>query len=623
MCGIVVCASLSDSPNQKKVFKNVHEALAHRGPHGSGTWFSDNSPKSQHFALGHHRLAIVDLSEKANQPLIGQKGSRIIVNGEIYNADKLRNELKASYKFQTHSDSEVLLAVLDIFGIHGLSKIDGMFAFAYVPSDQSSLWVGRDRLGIKPLYWAREGDAFWFASEAQPLARALNRKLDNHGFTEWARYQFQTSDRTFFEGVQSVPAGHILTVKDGQLKMRKYWSLDDHLPSGNVTQISNSDAQNRLAELIESSVKDHLMSDVEIATITSGGMDSSWISAIAAQNGVSKAFVGRYMEDGHDESKYARRVADHCGLDLEVIDISAEDYFFGLRELGKVGDYPVAGPGAVGQLIVARRISESHRVVLAGTGGDELFLGYVRDRLPLIAMSLLNAATGSDSSAWAEISGDINGLVGYGPMLKKFSDASGFSNPLSGFLAIVQRTNSKNGIFRLNQDVVDDVDSELRAFIAPNGVENLFELHDALIRYEVGKFLPSLLHVEDRVTMAYGLESRVPIIGLELLEFLLKLPLEVRLGGSKPKDLIRGVASELLPTEVLDRKDKMGFPVPLNNWARGAGKKEILRTLQSLSDRELDFINPSTLSEVLKSQDFAGRQLWAALTLENWLSVNS
>jgi asparagine synthase (glutamine-hydrolysing) len=380
MCGISGVISEEISPNVKNRFPILFDNLAHRGPHGSqiseGSFV--NSGK-MNFVFGHHRLAVVDLDSRADQPLVSDKGSKLIINGEIYNSNQLRIKLIQSYNFKTTSDSEVALAVLEVYGLAGVAMLDGMFAFAFYPAGDSSIWLGRDRLGIKPLYFAKENDDVWFSSEAKPLAKALGRTLDEIGVNEWVQYQFQVSDRTFFNGISSVPPGHVLTIKDGRIKSREYWNIENHLAGNNLSKLSIDDATINLRDLLEKSVDHHLMADVEIASITSGGMDSSSVSALAA-SGVKAAFMGRYLEDGYDESEYARAVAHKANLDLQVIDISLEDFFGALPLVASSLDYPVAGPGAVGQFLVSKIIAKSHRVVLAGTGGDELFLGYTRDQ---------------------------------------------------------------------------------------------------------------------------------------------------------------------------------------------------------------------------------------------------
>lgn len=617
MCGISGFMGNAATPGVTSKFNSLFSKLAHRGPNGSVTWASSDSD-TPFFTLGHHRLAINDLGERANQPLVGPKGSRLIVNGEIYNSPQIRKKL-SSYQFKTSSDSESLLAVLDTFGLQGMSMVDGMFAFAYIPEGGNALWLGRDRLGIKPLYWCKESEGIWFSSEAKPLAQSLGKRLDEQGFAEWSVFQFQVSDRTFYKDIRSVKPGTVLTVSDRSIKTRTYWNMEDHLPTQKLEEIDQESAVKALEIYFNSSIDSHMLSDVPIATLTSGGMDSSWVSSRAARNNVSEAFIGRYPESGFDESGFAKLVAEMSGLNLNVIDIDANTFFEGLKEFGRHMDFPGAGPGAIGQFLVAQNIARDFRVVLSGTGGDELFLGYTRDRFPLIAMGLLEASKGTGNK-WREIAGDISGLTGYSQMYSKFAKCNGFISPVEGFIGITQRSDLESGLFKVSREVQTAVTSELVSFIAPNGVDSLPELHNALLRYEVGRFLPSLLQVEDRVTMSCGLESRVPLLSTEILEFMLSLPIGVRMSGSRPKDLMRAAAVNDLPSAVLDRKDKMGFPVPLDIWARNQSKKEVTGLISQLRERHLPYIRNELLDNILLNPDLGNRSLWASLTLSTWLN---
>jgi asparagine synthase (glutamine-hydrolysing) len=617
MCGISGFMGSAATPGTTKKFDTLFSKLVHRGPNGSTTWTSSDQ-EAHYFAFGHHRLAINDLGERANQPLVGPQGSRLIVNGEIYNSPEIRQKL-SDYKFKTSSDSESLLAILDTYGLQGMSMVDGMFAFAYIPKSQDAMWLGRDRLGIKPLYWCKEQDGIWFSSEAKPLAQALGKPLDEHGFAEWTIFQFQVSDRTFYKDIRSIKPGTVLTISNGSIKTRTYWNMEDHLPSQKLNEIDKKSAVAALKDKFNSSIGSHMLSDVPIATLTSGGMDSSWVSSLAARNNVKEAFIGRYPESGFDESGFAKTVADKSGLNLNIIDIDAQTFFDGLKSFGRNMDFPGAGPGAIGQFLVAQRVAKDFRVVLSGTGGDELFLGYTRDRFPLIAMGLIEASKGVGNK-WSEIAGDISGLTGYHQMYTKFAEFNGFVSPIEGFIGIAQRSDLDSGLFSIRREVQDAVTSELISFIAPNGVDSLSDLHNSLLRYEVGKFLPSLLQVEDRVTMACGLESRVPLLSTDMLEFMLSLPLGIRMSGTRPKDLMRAAAAGDLPAKVLDRKDKMGFPVPLDKWAKNESKNEITRLISQLRERQLPYIRNELLDNILRNPDLGNRNLWASLTLSTWLN---
>jgi asparagine synthase (glutamine-hydrolysing) len=613
MCGISGVISDEISPSVKNRFPILFDNLAHRGPHGSKTTEGSfvNSGKIN-FIFGHHRLAIVDLDSRADQPLVSDKGSKLIINGEIYNSKQLRIKLKQSYNFKTTSDSEVALAVLEVYGLAGVAMLDGMFAFAFYPAGDSSIWLGRDRLGIKPLYLAKADDDVWFSSEAKPLAKALGRSIDDIGVNEWVQYQYQVSGRTFFEGISSVPPGQVLTIKDGRIKSREYWNIENHLAGNNLSKLSLEDATINLRDLLEKSVDHHLMADVEIATITSGGMDSSSVSALAA-SGVKAAFMGRYLEDGYDESEYARAVTRNANLDLQVIDISLEDFFGALPLVASSLDYPVAGPGAVGQFLVSKVIAKSHRVVLAGTGGDELFLGYTRDRFPLWASQKLANGEVIDANKVPE------NAKGYEELFNKFVIGGGATSPISGFLTSISRSSGSNSLFAIPDHRRNAVEAELRAFISPSGGESPTEVHDSLLRYEIARFLPSLLHVEDRMSMAHGLESRVPLLDLALVEFVLSLPLHLRMSGVNPKDILRNAMSDLLPAKVVKRKDKMGFPVPIISWLKRDKSGQVDELLNSLAGRELPGVSINLKNTTKFQTHIDARELWGGLLLESWL----
>ena len=613
MCGISGVISDEISPNVKSRFPILFDNLAHRGPHGSqiteGSFV--NSGKIN-FIFGHHRLAIVDLDSRADQPLVSDKGSKLIINGEIYNSNQLRIKLKQSYNFKTTSDSEVALAVLEVYGLDGVAMLDGMFAFAFYPAGDSSIWLGRDRLGIKQLYFAKANDDIWFSSEAKPLAKALGRTLDDIGLNEWVKYQFQVSDRTFFNGISSVPPGHVLTIKEGRIKSREYWNIENHLAGNSLSKLSLEDATRNLRDLLEKSVNNHLMADVEIATITSGGMDSSSVSALAA-SGVKAAFMGRYLEDGYDESEYAHAVAQKSNLDLQVIDISSEHFFDALPLVASSLDYPVAGPGAVGQFLVSNVIAKSHRVVLAGTGGDELFLGYTRDRFPLWASQKLANGEVIDANQIPE------NAKSYEELFNKFINGGGAASPISGFLASISRISGSDSLFSISKHRNNAIEAELRAFISPSGGESPTEVHDSLLRYEIARFLPSLLHVEDRMSMAHGLESRVPLLDLALVEFVLSLPMHLRMSGVNPKDILRNAMVDILPNKVIERKDKMGFPVPIISWLKKDKSGQVDDLLNSLAGRELPGVSIN-LKNITKFQTHIdARELWGGLLLESWL----
>ena len=617
MCGIsgVIGRDIDDSLVRETLVL-VHEGLAHRGPNGSAIT-SKNGVIPVSF--GHHRLAIQDLSANSDQPMRSPSGALIVFNGEIYNCSDLRTELGGRWKFVTTGDTEVLLAVLEVYGSAGISKVEGIFAFAYVNSDGSETLLGRDRIGIKPLYWCKDQANIWFASESKSLGESLKKNLDEHAFHEWAIFQFPVTSRTFYKDIAAVPAGHVISIRSSGIKVKKYWSLTDFLPS--TPQKKDLDLSDELLQILEKSVSEQMVSDVPVASFNSGGMDSSTITSIAAQHGLAESFVGTYEIEGYSEIPHAREVAENAGVPLTEVAISSTDFFSALPKVISSLDFPIAGPGSVGQFIVSREASKRYRVMLSGSGGDELFLGYTRDRFPLIAAALENAGHGNPPTVdvWNALTGDLRSISGYAPMHKVFSQNLGYSHPIDGFIASVDRRADTSDFFELDPKIVEDVKNELISRIAPNGSTTLEEVHASILHYEVGFFLSSLLHVEDRVSMASGLEIRVPLLSTRMLEFILPLSLEHRVGGSRPKDLLRSAVRGVVPSKVIDRGDKMGFPVPLREWSSNSDQAEPIRNLvQSAIEKSRPYLKTELLGTSLRKGGLGNRGLWALMSLESW-----
>lgn len=618
MCGISgVIGSQSTSPRNQERLQRVHGGLAHRGPNGSAITTKHGQID---IVFGHHRLAIQDLSANSDQPMKSPSGALLAFNGEIYNCEDLKQIIGDKWIFQTTGDTEVLLAILELYGIAGLAKVEGIFAFAFSNSSGSEILLGRDRIGIKPLYWAREDSQIWFSSESKSLGEALNKSLDEHAFHEWAIFQFPVTHRTFYRDVSAVAPGHVISIRESGIKEKKYWNLPDFLPA-NSLKADDRDLADKLRNVLETSVRDQMVSDVPVASFNSGGMDSSTVTSIAAKFGLAESFIGTYPSEGYSEYQYAKSVAENANVPLTEVKIESRDFFEALPKVISSLDFPIAGPGAVGQYLVAQKASEKYRVMLSGSGGDELFLGYTRDRFPLIASGIINASEGNPPSpeVWSALTGDMRSLSGYNPMHKVFSQNQGYSHPLDGFIASVDRRADTADYFDLDQKTVDEVKAELISRISPSGSTSLVEIHSSILHYEIGFFLSSLLHVEDRISMASGLEVRVPLLSTAMLELILPLSLSNRVSGSRPKDLLRAATSAFLPTRVTERGDKMGFPVPLGEWSKnGLHAGPIRELLSSAVEIGRPFLKTELLGSSIRKGGLGNRGLWALISLETW-----
>jgi asparagine synthase (glutamine-hydrolysing) len=550
MCGIA--GALAAAPG---AVERMLDRLGHRGP--DGTAASDGKVAR----LGCSRLSIRG-GEDGAQPLRTKRGL-LVFNGEIYNTRGLVKDL-AWYGVHVdgRSDTQILGALLDQYGIRAVDRLNGMYAFAW--DDGERVWLARDPVGVKPLYY-REGA---FASEITPL---LTRPVRPFGpaIARWLSFHCAYGDETFFEGIRRVPPGGIVTLPDGKVHRRSSVTLAPAPPNPSLTG-------EMLRKVLTRAVRDATPEEPFGVTL-SGGIDSTLVAALAP--GARLAFHGRVAEEGCDESSYARAAAEALGLELREVLVNAETCREALPQVVRAMEEPAAGPGVLGQWIVAREAAREVRVLLSGCGADELFGGYARA-----------AALDRDEPP--------PGLEAYAPL---FARVRG--------LPAAARVRA----------LLDRRDGALftRAFLEahPPPAE---EIGDAL-RAELLVTLPALLHVEDRVTMAFGIEGRVPFLDRRLVRSAVRLPEGARVDGSgRLKALLRDAAEPLLPDVVRARRDKMGFPLPIGAWCRGPWRDLVLDVCASRTARERGILDGNGIERALAGGGRFDRGLFAALFLELW-----
>ena len=344
MCGIAGFLNFHNNPhsNGAKALKVMGELLEHRGPDDSGEWLGEN----HEIGLSHRRLSIIDLSETAAQPMHGLNGTIIVLNGEIYNYLELRESLASSWDFRSSSDTETILAAYAKYGENCVEYLRGMFAFAIWDSGKKKLFCARDRFGIKPFYYAVIGEFFYFASEAKALLPfLLSIATEPSAMAEYLTFNFAIGDNTMFKGVKQLLPGHTLNVKGSNISVSRYWDV-----SYEIDWTSPKDSfPLTLGELVKESIDFHLRSDVPVGSYVSGGIDSSLMTILASQADAEnrEAFHGRFLEyPGYDESDYAQLAVDASGSNLNLLDITSEDFRENLSKVIYHLDYPVAGPGS-------------------------------------------------------------------------------------------------------------------------------------------------------------------------------------------------------------------------------------------------------------------------------------
>lgn len=623
MCGI--CGNLNIDfrkiDSLKANLSTMNRLQVHRGPDGEGIW----AHAKGFVGFGHRRLSIIDLASGA-QPMIDEYGNSVCFNGEIYNYIELKDELKPGYNFKTMSDTEVILAAYKKWGENCVDHLRGMFAFAIWDEKKKILFCARDRFGIKPFYYTLENKELIFASEAKALLPFLpSIETDNDALKDYLVFQFCLGEKTLFKDIKQLLPAHILTVKSGKISIKKYWEVNYDLD----WKHDKSFFERGIKELFTDSIKYHLRSDVPVGAYLSGGIDSSLVATLASKLKEGRgllAFTGKFSagkKGEYDESKYAREVARRNRFKLHQIDIKSGDFIENIRKVIFHLDYPVAGPGSFPQYMVSALAAKHLKVVLGGQGGDEIFGGYARYLLAYFEQCIKGAIEGTMHSGnfvvtYESIIPNLSILREYKPLMREFWSEGLFDERDGRYFKLINRANLlKNEI---NWEIFEPY-SAFRTFKdifwSKNvGKESYF---DSMTHFDFKTLLPALLHVEDRMSMAHGLESRVPMLDHPLVEFAATIPSNIKFENGTLKNLLKSAFKNVLPAKIVQRKDKMGFPVPLSEWMRGDLKDFISDTFSSIKARERAYINPEfDINSLISIEGKFSRNLWGLLCLELW-----
>ncbi|MFT5128682.1 MAG: asparagine synthase (glutamine-hydrolyzing) [Rhodothermales bacterium] len=622
MCGIAGAFSLSGQPIQDvhgrlRVMNNLQ---AHRGPDGEGTWVHNH----QHVGFGHRRLSIIDL-DQGQQPMVAESGNSISYNGEIYNYLELRAELSAEFSFRTDSDTEVILAAYEKWGENCVRRLRGMFAFAIWDEARNRLYCARDAFGIKPFYYLRAGDKLYFSSEAKALLPFLDQiETDLEGFKDYLTFQFCLGGKTLFKHICELLPAHAMSVANGSVSIRRYWEVQ-YVPDFDNTE---NYFEEHLRHLLGESVDFHLRSDVPVGAYISGGVDSSLLASLAASRSSQTepflGFTGKFSRHGaaFDESGYARGLAEQRGIQLHEADIGAGDFIENIRKVIFHLDYPVAGPGSFSQFMVSRLAAQHRKVVLGGQGGDEVFGGYARYLLAYFEQCIKGAINGTTQSGnfivtYESIIPNLVALKQYVPMMQQFWSKGLFESMDRRYFSLVNRAPGLGD--EINWPVLEPYSSRETfhgVFHGDNvGKESYFDL---MTHFDFKTLLPALLHVEDRMSMAHGLESRVPLLDIPIVELAASIPSSIKFRDGQMKHLFRKSAKPYLTPEIMGRKDKMGFPTPLSEWLSGEAHGFVCDLLNTQAARERELVDNRKVRALMDREPRYGRKVWGLLSLEIW-----
>jgi len=439
---------------------------------------------------------------------------------------------------------------------------------------------------------------------------------------EYLTFQYTIGERTLFEGISQLMPAHTLVVERGAVTVERYWDVKYEVDFGR-NEVYFVD---RIRQLVNESVDLHLRSDVEVGAYVSGGIDSSLLGVLASRSmghGM-KGFHGRFLEyPGYDESQYARSAASMMGSELFVSDVGAADFIEHLQKVVYHLDYPVAGPGSFSQYMVSKQAAEHLKVVLGGQGGDEVFGGYARYLIAYLEQCLKAAIDGTyrDGNFVVTIESivpNLGILREYKPLLQEFW-REGLFGPLDErFFRLIDRSSDmREEIDWTALDMARVKDAFLALFNnSPNiGHEAYF---DRMMHFEFKTLLPALLHVEDRMSMAHGLESRVPFLDHSLVEFAATVPADMKFPGGKLKHLLRAAFHDSIPTEILDRRDKMGFPVPLKEWMSAEAGGFVREIFSNIKSASREYVNADAVLKNFANTGQFSRKTWAILSLELW-----
>ena len=625
MCGIfsVIKNRSTGEASTRSIVDAGLDRIRHRGPDGSDVWVSPD----RMVGFGHVRLAIVDL-EAGAQPMSLEDGTTIIFNGEIYNHIELHQELGAD-SFVTGSDTEVILRAYKRWGEGCVNHLRGMFAFLIWDASTRRVFFARDRFGIKPLYWYEHpnGDVY-FASEIKAFLPFMpQRNVSSRALSDYFSFQFCLGDKTLLEGVRQVLPAHCGWLANGSpLQFHQYWEVHYDLDFNHTDRFFID----RIQTLAEDSSKFHMRADVEVGAYVSGGVDSSLLAILGSKykphDSAFKIFNGKFLEgDAFDESQYAQAVADEHGMELHVASISEQDFVDSIAKVIYHLDSPVAGPGAFPQYMVSKLASQHLKVVLGGQGGDEIFGGYARYLIAYFEQCIQAGIDGTlhDGNfvvTYESIIPNLTTLRTYKPLMKEFWSNGLFEPRDQRYFRLINRANTIEPMLAPGTIRREEAFEEFRKiFWGSNvGKESYF---DMMTHFDFKTLLPALLQVEDRMSMAHGLESRVPFLDHPLVEFAATAPANVKFMNGELKRWLREAFADKLPRSIRERKDKMGFPVPLNLWLKNGGKARDLigDTFSSSKARSRPYLAKSlSLDEILDSQSIYGRNLWALLSLELW-----
>ncbi|MFQ5645597.1 MAG: asparagine synthase (glutamine-hydrolyzing) [bacterium] len=609
MCGICGTVGFSD----EKLLERMCGVISHRGPDDSGLYCAGN------VGLGHRRLSIIDL-EKGHQPIHNEDNSLwIVFNGEIYNYRDLKKELeKKGHRFYTDSDTETIVHLYEEYGRECVKRLRGMFAFALWDDKRREIFIARDRLGIKPLYYAEVDGKFLFGSEIKSLLQytGLKPRLNEPALDRYLSFRYVPGPETCFKKIKKLQAGHFLCYREGGLRIGQYWDIHfepDHRPS--LTDFSQA-----FREKLEQSIKLRLMSEVPLGAYLSGGLDSSFI--VALMSGLSEkaveSFSVGFAEEKYNELEYARIVADHFQTNHHTL--YAEEYTGDL--LDKIVwhlDEPLADAAVIPTYLMSKLTKQHVTVVLSGEGADELLAGYPKYKVLTWAAGIQHLLPGF---GWNSLGAIFSGRIDLYRLLSALGSGKDRAEAYMKLVSVFS-DEEKELLYTDRYKKVCRQLEPMEKFIRPY-FETDEDLLSQLLRLDIKTWLPDdLLLKNDKMSMANAVEARVPYLDHELVELMARIPSKYKLKRSQDKLVLRRAMQGIVPQTICRRK-KTGFTVPVGSWSAGDLKDKVAEVLNKETIGSSGFFNWSYVEHILSrdlNNQFYRRQFWSLFSFCLWHKV--
>lgn len=628
MCGITGFWDLSGQLSDEKmqlVVKQMSDRLLHRGPDDGGGWVDVRA----RIALGHRRLSILDLSAQGHQPMHSKSDRYTIVfNGEIYNFLELRQNLASlGHKFRGNSDTEVMLASFSQWGVvSAVDRLTGMFAFGLWDKQEQVLYLGRDRLGEKPLYYGWVGDTFLFGSELKALKAypEWHGEIDRKAIALLMRHSYIPEPYSIYQNIYKLPPGTLLTVDGGNKSLIPvpYWSVKSVVKAGTARPFSGSETEaiNQLDSLLHDVVGDQMVADVPLGAFLSGGIDSSCIVALmqVQSNRQVKTFSIGFNEDAYNEAQYAKAVAQHLGTEHTELYVTAKEAINVIPKLPTLYDEPFADPSQIPTFLVAQLARQQVTVSLSGDGADELFGGYDRYFRGRSIWQKIGWMPQSWRKAISQCLNILSPQTLYqsSNKLQKLAQALAAEHPEAIYRELVSH-------WKQPELLVIGASEPITALNNPQLWVDLPDFTSRMMYLDSVTYLPSdILTKVDRATMGMSLEVRVPFLDRRVVEFAWQIPPSMKIRNNQGKWLLHQVLYKYVPPSLVERP-KMGFGVPIEDWLRGSLRDWAESLLNESRLQQEGFFQPQPIRQKWL-EHLSGKQnwqyyLWDVLMFQSWL----